>query len=541
MKQKSSYKLYKQVFYPATLILLVEIFFGVFFTDQFGAVMQNMIYWVGDRFGWWINILSVLSVILAVVFVVFKYGDVRIGGEDAKPEYTTWQWLSITICGGIGCGLLFWAMGEPIFHYMTPPIAAGVEPQSREAAIFAVSQAMFDWSFVQYCQYTLCGVTFALLAYNYKKSLSYQTLVEHSFHKNIFWLTTAAHIACVYCLASGISNSMGAGLLQIGAGIESVFGIPQSRLVWLVLAVVVGAFFIISCVSGLSKGLARVSSFTMILFFILMAYVLIFGDAQFIGKIGTESVGEILDNFWGKITLNNTMAPQDQWANEWTITFWNSFIIYAPVIGMFLARLGKGRTVRQFILFNILVPSVFCCAWIAIFAGMIIRMQSSGAIDVWGAVQQMGMQTAIYQVLGSLPGGRIVQLIFLLAVCCSFVTLADPNCSVLATLCVHGQQIDDEPPKKVKIMMGVIVTIVCYLLVASGGSDAVKGLLNLGGLLMSIPMLWCFLENFRICGRLLKSKDYILYSAAGVHREEVVVEDIVKLELGLEAAVESVL
>jgi glycine betaine transporter len=508
-KNEKTYSLYKAVFIPAVIILTVEILFGMLFTEDFGAILSNTIYWVGDNFGWWINLLSVLAIIFAICFVIFKYGDVRIGGEDAKPEYTTWQWISITTCGGIGVGLLFWAMGEPIYHFMTPPVAADVEAGSRDAAIFAVSQTMFNWSFVQYAMYSFCGLAFALLTYNSNKSLSFGSLVEHSFKRKIPWLTTFVQIFAVYALASGVSNSMGAGLLQIGAGFESVFHIAQGNLAWLLIAVFVGAFFIISSVTGISKGLTKISSITMILLFFLLGYALFFGDARFISKISTEAFGTIMDNFWSKITYNNTMAPQDQWANEWTITYWNAFIIFAPVIGMFLARLGKGRTVRQFLLFNILVPSIFCIIWIGVFAGMIMKVQSSGLVDVWAAVQELGMQTTIYQVLGNMPGGTFIQIVFLVTVILSFVTLADPMSSVLATLCVHDQQIDDEPPTRIKILMGSIVTTVSYLLVTSGGSDSVKGLLNLGGLLMTIPMLWLFLENFRIGGNLLKKKNYL--------------------------------
>lgn len=121
-----------------------------------------------------------------------------------------------------------------------------------------------------------------------------------------------------------------------------------------------------------------------------MLYMLFAGDTMFIGKIGSEAVGNLMDNFWTKITTNNTMVPQDQWANEWPITFWNSFFIYAPVIGMFLARMGKGRTVREFVLVEVLVPSLFCCLFIAIFAGQIISVQTSGVTDVWAMIQQEG-------------------------------------------------------------------------------------------------------------------------------------------------------
>lgn len=510
MKTQEKKKIYKPVIFVLGALLLVEIIFGAFFTDRFGALMQNMIYIVGDNFGWWINLLSILACVLGIVFVVFRYGDVKIGGEDAKPDFTTWQWFAISICGGIGCGLLFWAMGEPIYHYMSPPVAIGVDPESRDAAIFAVSQAMFHWSFVQYFEYTLPAVAFALLTFNFQKPLSFSSLIETTFHRRIPWLTTLLHIACAWAVASGVSNSMGAGLMQISGGVNAVFDITQGPGLYLAITVFVAAFFIISCVTGIHKGLSYVSTACMICFFGLMVYVLCFGDFQFIGKIGTEAFGNIMDNFWGKITYNNTLAPQDQWPNEWPITFWNSFFIYAPVIGMFLARLGRGRTVRQFILVEVLVPSLFCCFFIAIFAGMIMKMQTSGAVDVWGRVQELGMQTALYQVLGAMPGGKIVQLVFLVTVILSFVTLADPNTSAMASLCIHNQEIDQEPVKVIKVVVGVMVSAVAFLLVVSGGMNAVKGLLNLGGLLMTIPSLWLFLIIFRLCGKLLKTKNYLM-------------------------------
>lgn len=522
METNRKYKLYKAAFIPAVIILAVEIIFGVVFQEEFGAFLNRAMYYIGDNFGWFINALSILAIFAALGVALFKFGDIKIGGPDAKPEYKMHNWCFMTICSGIGCGVLFWALGEPMFHLMTPPVAAGVEAGSREAAIFAVGQAMFDWTFVQYCLYTLCGVVFALIAYNMKKTLSFGSLVERSFGRSIPWLTTIIHIIAIFCLASGVSNSMGAGLLQLGAGFESAFGLAQGPGVWFVLAVGVGIFFILSCVTGMSKGLKNVSTVTMIIFGILLVYILSVGDSVFIGKISTEAVGNIFDNFFGKITYNNTLAPQDQWANEWTITFWNSFFIYAPVIGMFLARMAKGRTVRQFLAVNILIPSAFCIVWIGVFGGMAMNVQLTGHIDIWELIQTSGMQTTVYQVLASLPFGKIAIVVFLLAVVCSFCTLADPMSSVLATLCVKDLQIDDEPPKNIKILMGVIVTTIAYLLVASGGVDSVKGLLNIGGLLMTIPTLWCIIEVFRQGSILLKHDDHLLpLTAAGKPLDEV--------------------
>ncbi|MDO4287216.1 MAG: BCCT family transporter [Eubacteriales bacterium] len=502
-------KLYKPVLIVIVAALLIEIIVGIFFTEQFGAAMSNMLYWVGDHFGWWINLLAVFCVIAGIVIVIFRWGDVKIGGKDAKPDFSYWQWFSMSICSGIGCGLMFWAMGEPMYHFMTPPAAIQAAAGSREAAIFAVSQAMFDWSFVQYFIYSLPALAFALLCFNYQKSLSMGPMLDLTAGEKTKKLTTFMHIICGYAVACGVSNSMAAGLMQISGGINAVFGIPQGALMYLIITVLVAVFFIFSCVTGINKGLTYVSSACMVCFFVLMIYMVIAGDTMFIGKIGSEATGDLLNNFWSKITINNTMVSQDQWANEWPITFWNSFFIYAPVIGMFLARMGKGRTVREFLLVEILVPSLFCCLFVAIFAGQIVSVQTSGAADVWAMIQEEGMQTTLYQVLGSMPFGKIVQFAFLITVCLSFITLADPNCAALSTLCVHGQEIDSEPPKPLKIGLGIAISAVAYLLVISGGVNAVKGLLNLGGLLMTIPTLWLILMNFKLIKPLLKSKSHL--------------------------------
>lgn len=536
-EEKLKGTIYKEVLTVIGLLLAAEIILGVFFTQQFGAAMSTMMYWVGDNFGWWIDLLSIFVVVLGLVLILFKWGDVKIGGVDAKPDFTTWQWYSISICGGIGCGLLYWAMGEPMFHFMKPPLAIHALPGSRDAAIFAVSQAMFHWSFVQYFIYSLPATAFALLCFNYQKSLSMGPMLQETTGKFSRWGTTVLHILCGYAVACGVSNSMAAGLMQISGGINAVFGVRQGPVLYLILTVLVAAFFIISCITGINKGLTYVSSACMFCFFGLMIYVVLTGNGQFIGKIGSEAMGQIMDDFWGKITINNTLVPQDQWPNEWPITFWNSFFIYAPVIGMFLARLGKGHTVREFLLVEILVPSLFCCLFIAIFAGQTMYVQTHGLMDVWAMIQQEGMQTTLYQVLGTMPGGKAVQLVFLVTICLSFITLADPNTAALATLCVHGQEIDSEPPKLMKIVLGTAVSAVAYLLVVSGGMNAVKGLLNLGGLLMTLPTLWLCLVIFKLEIPLLASKSHRISQVPSVDRVEPPKENLQAKVKGLDVVV----
>ena len=171
--------------------------------------------------------------------------------------------------------------GEPIFHYMTTP-AAIAEAGSSTAGIFAVSQAMWDWSFVQYCMYAICGAAFAIVCYNRKKSLSFNSIVECTVGKRIPWLNTLITAVVIFCLMGATSNSMGVGLMQIGAGLEAAFGIRQSAVVWLFAAVFVTAIFILSCVSGIGKGLKMISSACMYFFIFLLLYVFFFGNTEFI-------------------------------------------------------------------------------------------------------------------------------------------------------------------------------------------------------------------------------------------------------------------
>ncbi|MDO5131853.1 MAG: BCCT family transporter [Eubacteriales bacterium] len=486
----------KAAFWPAIVILTLFIIAGIAWREPVGNFMTKLLYGMADYFGWYINLLSLIFLILAVVFIIGRYGDIVIGGADAKPAFSMPSWCAMSICSGIGTGLLFWAMGEPIYHFMTTPTAVA-EAGSRPAAIFAVAQAMWDWSFIQYCMYAICGAAFAVLCVNRKKSLSFNSIVECATGRRRPWLNTLITAMVIFCIMGATSNSMGVGLMQIGAGLEAAFGIPQNPVVWLFAALFVGAVFITSCVTGISKGLKLISTTCMCFFFFLMAYVLLLGNTQFIGKIGSEAVGYIVDHFGQMTTTTNVLTTNDTWFADWIVQYWSSFIVYAPVIGMFLARMGRGRTVRTFMLVQILVPSIFCMIWIAIFGGQVIYLQTSGTFDVWNAVNTSGMQATVFQIIGTLPLSKLITILFLCCIVMSFSTLADPMASCVATLSCRKLDAEAEPPKFQKILSGVLLCGTAYTLVATGGINSVKGMFTLVGLLQSIVLIMCAIVLFR--------------------------------------------
>lgn len=497
-------------FWPPVILLAAFIAFGVLNQKAMGSFLTKALYGMANVFGGYINLLCVVGLFLVLVLVVSKFGDIRIGGKDAKPDFKYFNWISISLCGGIGTGLLFWAMGEPIFHYATPPSGANVEPFTRDAGVFAVSQAMWDWSFIQYSLYSLCAVAFALVTYNLKKSYSFGSVLEHTFGRKIPGLETFVHALTIFTLVGAVANSMGVGLMQIGGGLNAITGVEQSKLIWLVVAIIIGVIFILSCLTGIGKGLKKLSAFTTIVFIGIMVYVAIFGAPIFVSKLGTESAGYMLKNWAMMTTTNNAMVPEDSWYADWIVQYWCSFIVYAPVIGMFLSRLAKGRTVKEFILVNVLAPSLFCCVWIAIFGGMTIQLQSSGTLDIWANINELGMQATVYQILGSLPLGSILTIVFVISIFTSFATLADPMTSVLSTVSIKGLRIDSEPPKYLKVVFGVTICTVSYLLVASGGIDAVRGMFTLVGLPISIVLIMLTVSSFRQARVLYDKEKYMV-------------------------------
>ncbi len=228
-KRSESSRLNPIVFWPGFIIAIGFILLGVSNQEAFGKFLGAALDWISVTFGWFYLLFSLFIIVFIFIIAFSKIGNIKFGGPDAKPEYTMWQWFSMALCGGIGTGILFWAMGEPIFHMATPPVAAGAEPFSREAGIFAVSQTILHWTLAQYAMYSLCGVAIGLMAYNRKKALSVSSVLDpllpEAYKKPVKnFINTAA----LFCIAGAVSCSMAAGLMQIGSGLDYIFGIPAN-------------------------------------------------------------------------------------------------------------------------------------------------------------------------------------------------------------------------------------------------------------------------------------------------------------------------
>lgn len=497
-------KLNHFTFWPGFLLLLGGITLGLTYHEYLAAILKTVMEWIHVNFGWLEVSLAIIIIMFTVGIALSPIGNIRLGGKDAKPEFTFWQWFALSLCGCIGIGILFWAMGEPIYHMMQPPLSLHITPGTKDAGVFAIAQTTLHWTIAQYCFYTICGVAIALVSYNRNYPLSVAAGMYALFPKKSRpVLTATVHAICLFSLCCAIATSMGAGLMQIGSGTGMIFDYVPGHKTWAAAAAIIIPIYVISSYSGLKKGMRILSSGTTKAFFFFMGLVLFLGPTLFILGIGVESFGYFANNFFRNSTLLNTMQVDDKWPMQWLVPYMEIFFIFAPLLGHFLARMGKGRTIRQFILVNIIPPTVFCHFWIATFGGTAVFFQWSGLYDVWSGIHEFGMESMVYILLSQFPYSKVLMAIFVITIVFSFATMTDSLVATLAIISTKGVRASEEPPKHLKIIWGIVTGLIAYVLCVCGGIEPVRGLISLAG----FPMM---IFTFAMCISLVKDGIYLL-------------------------------
>lgn len=491
-------KIDKVPFFISFIAIFAFILTAIISPDLFTLYMDKMQLFITKYLGWASTFFGFIIILFAFGIVVSPIGGIRIGGKQAKPDFSIVRWFSISLCSGIGIGILFWGIGEPMYHLMQPPANIGIEPGSYEAALFAIAQSAMHWSVAQYCIFTLCGVAFALMAFNEKMPLSIMSGLDPIIPKKHYTLLrNVINSACLFSICCGVISSTGALIMMISSSVSYVSGIPRGFMLNMSIMLIATTLFIVSSTTGLKRGMTFLATQNTRMFFFLLLFVFFAGPTMFILNMGTESFGYMLANFFRHSTITSTEFTKDQWASSWLVIYMAAFFAYGPPIGLYLARLGKGRTVRQFILMNVLAPSFFVFLWINTFGSLAIHTQWSGIVDVWQYVQTQGLESTVVAIIQQLPFGTILICIFIVVTLISFVTLVDPMTSVLATISTKGISAEDEAPNILKIVWGVNLGGVALAVVTLIGVAALKGMFAFGGVLMmfiTIALCWCIVK-----------------------------------------------
>ncbi|ATW23425.1 BCCT transporter [Candidatus Formimonas warabiya] len=482
-------------FWPPVILFVAAVILNLVNKDAFSAMINGANSWLMGNFAWAFD-LGVLVMLAVIIYVMFsRFGDVRIGGSKAVPLFDSVRFFSITLTTIIAIGILFWATSEPMYHLTAPPESLGIEPNSPQAAIFAMSTLFLHWTFSPLAIYAIVTVTFAFAYYNMKKPFSLGSALYPVFgEKAIGAWGQGIDAVCAYALVAGMAASLGTAVLAISGGINYLTGVQTGAFLWLVVDIAVIATFVISSITGLFNGIKKLSEINTIIFIGLTVFVFIFGPAAYMLNLGTEAFGDFMRNFFTK-SLFTGAAANDPWGGWWTIFYWCNWLAWSPVTGMFLGRISYGHTIRKTLVVTFLLPAVFTIFWMMVFGGAAINLQLAGA----GIADAManGPEFAVYAFLAKYPIAVLTIPIFIFTMFLSYVTGADANTTALGGLSTTGISPESpEPSMLIKVFWGAILGAVAWIMISTAGVDGIKMLSNLGGgpalileLIMTVSLL----------------------------------------------------
>lgn len=421
--------------------------------------------------------------VLVTVAYFSPLGTYKLGGVEAKPILKKWQLFSITLCTTIATGILFWGVAEPIYHIQNVPLQSPtVEPET-----FAMSTLFMHWSFTPYAIYTLMGVVFAIGFYKYHQPFSVGTSISTALGKYYTKsFGTVTSIICLFALIAGMAASLSAGIFTISSGLQKILDFTDSTFTILMVTVVIVAAFTASAFSGLLKGIKWLSVFNAWAFVVFALFIALLGPLNDIVHHTYAGLKDYLINFIPRsIGLGGIEAD---WKHSWTIFYWANWIAWAPVTALFLGKIAKGYTVKQFISFNFFWPAVFGILWMGIFGGSALGINEATGGILGPTLDHEGVQGVIYALLEQYPMAKLVSIVFLLIVFLSFVTAADSNTTAISELSLKSTDGKPLPGKWTKLIWGIIIGMVAFI--TSGfGVDGIRILSVIGGFPVLIILL----------------------------------------------------
>jgi len=464
--QGYGFDLHPHVTFISAAFLIVFILLTLMFQNQAADLFSSLMAGITSNFGWFLVLAANAFIIAAVVFAASRFGTIRIGGPDAKPEFTTVAWYAMLLSAGMGIGLMFWSVGEPIFHYTSPsPMFTGVEGSSPEAAQAAMGVTYFHWGLHPWAIYAMVALGLAFFAYNRGLPLTVRSIFYPLLGERIygFW-GNAIDILSVLATLFGLATSLGLGVQQVSAGLNYLFGVPITVPVQVILIAVITGFATMSVVAGLDSGVKRLSEWNMGLAGIFLLFILLVGPTVFILGGFTQNFGYYLTRL-PEMSLWTETFRGSNWQGGWTMFYWAWWISWSPFVGMFIARVSKGRTVREFILGVMIVPTLLSFLWMSVFGGAALWLQSTGAADIATAVNN-DVSTALFAMLENFPLSAITSLIGIVLVTVFFVTSSDSGSLVVDHL-TSGGKLDSPVPQR--IFWAVMEGVVAAVLLIGGG------------------------------------------------------------------------
>ena len=457
------------VFIVSMAISSLLVIWGVIDGSGFSEIANKIYLFLENNFSWFYLIVTFFLVVFCIYLGFGKFGNIKLGPEDSKPEFKTTTWFAMLFCAGMGVGLVFWSISEPLAHYINP--IEGITPLSKEAMNFSIKSCFMHWGVHPWSLYAVVGLGLAYFQYKKNKPALISSLLEPIIGESRVngFIGKMVDIFSTVLTVIGVSTSLGMACMQICEGLNYLFGIEINVKVWIILIVIVACIYIMSSVSGLNKGMTYLSNINIFLAICLLIIAFCIGPMQTTLKTIVNGVGLYISNFVSD-SLKLDPYGENIWIYTWRVFYWAWWITWSPFVGVFIARISKGRTIREFVAGVILVPSIACMIWFGVFGSLALNVVNLFSIDALTSMA-VNPETALYIIFNKYSIGTLLSIISIIVLLIFFITSADSAIFVIGMMSSKG---DLNPKNYRKILWGIILALFAIILLITGGLDSVK-------------------------------------------------------------------
>lgn len=475
----------------AAILINGEAFYYVLNTVVMNTLMSSV--------GWAVSLVMLFMVILCIVIMVTPLGKIRLGGPNAKPKFSYMQWFGISLCTGIGAGVVFWGAAEPLLFAMEPSASTGLAAGSNGAVLWSMLHCFLQWGLTPYASCVIMGVILSYAILNMNAPFKASSCLVPIFGEKVLksrWCDVFDAISA-FALTGAVAGGLGYGAMQLSAAVKAFTGFEPSPTVYAIIIIVMFFCYNASAVSGLRNGITWLSNRNTQLFFILLLFVLLAGPTAYICNLFTESLGEYLSEFFSASLYTAPYVDSGMWPQNWDMYWWVDWMAYAPLLGLFMVRVAYGRTLREFVLIEWLFPALFGIIWFSVFGGTILHAQLFDGIDFYSVYLAEGAEALTLSMFNVLPLSTIAKVVMLIIITVSLVTQCDSMTVTLAGMCMEKSDENTEAPIPLKLFWGIVFAVIALVFTVLGGIGGVKTIKSFCGIPLTFICLFVTLGYLR--------------------------------------------
>ncbi|WP_435299012.1 BCCT family transporter [Timonella sp. A28] len=489
----------RKVFWPAAIVVLIFVGFSLFAPTVAESFFKTLQTQVINTFSWYYVLITAGFVLFCLYVGFSKYGDIKLGNDDDEPEFSNLSWLALLFAAGMGIGLIFYGLSEPLSHYSNP--RPGINGTPEFLAQYSLRQTYLHWGVHAWAIYVVVGLALAYAIHRRKRPLSIRWALEPLLGKRVKGKTgDLIDVVALVGTIFGVATSLGLGVMQIASGIESIGFAKPSLGLEIGIIIIITCFVIFSVVTGVAKGMKWLSNINLIVAALLLLFILAVGPTLFLLRDFVQSIGSYLQNFIGMSFTVSAFQGEagEAWQGAWTTFYWGWWMSWAPFVGVFIARISRGRTVRQFVIGVLLLPTMVTFLWFSVIGGTGVYFELTGKASLINPDGSVDIEGSLFQLLSNLPGTTILTIGFLLLIAVFFITSADSGALVMAMIASGG---NTEPKTWLRVSFASLSSLLAIALLIAGGLSALQTAAILIALPFSVIMILICWSTITAFGR----------------------------------------